>query len=720
MRILKYLLFVTLIFLPVAFRMSPAFGEEKKPEQDKKAVKEAQKRKVSDLPAAYKNWLDEVHWIISDYEKEAFLSIDKDEDRDRFIKLFWENRDPTPGTEKNEFKEEHYARYAYANKYYGRESPMPGWKTDRGRVYILLGKPEFIRKEHGSFELNPMELWQYARYKGYGLPGSLYFIFFQEKGAGGYRLYSPLQDGVAALFNSQKANVNQTEEYLLEHLRTTISPDIAYAAVSSIPTEGGDPRQFTTGTISTEVVFAKLQNARNYDLRKRKYVDDFIHDRPTVQVYTSIDSGGIRDGVYWFEAPNGHFYIDYAIEFEPDKLDMGSYDDYYTSLTIDGSIATPEKVMVDEIAGSHEIRLNPQQFGQIKNLPFQYQGRKPIAPGKFGATLIINNNVSRRSITFVHDIEIPDLETATTPYITPVLPIRNVEAALDQGKKIRPFQFEDKVFTPNLPAKYAVGGMLKVYHQVIFPVKFEVPAAGLELKYLIYKGDQVEREAVEPLHVSAEDLVGNAVGIQKEVPLASLSFGEKKLIVELRHLDKVITRSPALSFSVEPEVHQGVWKYSVGLPLYDSPYHDFTLAQQLIRLKKPEEAFALMEEAHKKNPDSLEIRLQLMRAALKAANYSKVLELGNPAEVKNPRNKDLLWLMGWAFYSQEKFPDAVRFFERLRMEDSNKIEVLNLLADIYYRMDERSKSLERLKQSIALKPDQKDLLELKKRIESNQ
>jgi tetratricopeptide (TPR) repeat protein len=88
-------------------------------------------------------------------------------------------------------------------------------------------------------------------------------------------------------------------------------------------------------------------------------------------------------------------------------------------------------------------------------------------------------------------------------------------------------------------------------------------------------------------------------------------------------------------------------------------------------------------------------------------------------EVKNPRNKELLWLMGWAYYGMQKYDDSVKFFERLRIEEPQKVEVINLLADIYYRMDQKQKSLERIQESLALKPDQQDIMELKKKVESN-
>jgi GWxTD domain-containing protein len=122
------------------------------------------------LPAAYQNWLDEdVRWIISDDERNAFEKLTDQSERDRFIEQFWLRRDPTPGTAKNQFKEEHYRRIAYSNVHFA--SQVKGSLTDRGRIYILYGPPDAVQshKTNGVSE----EIWHYdafstpGRFVGY-------------------------------------------------------------------------------------------------------------------------------------------------------------------------------------------------------------------------------------------------------------------------------------------------------------------------------------------------------------------------------------------------------------------------------------------------------------------------------------------------------------------------------------------------------------------------
>ena len=676
----------------------------------------AEDKKKFPLNAEHQKWFDVVYWILSDYEKDAFMAIEKVEDRNRFIDMFWENRDPTPGTRQNEFQEEHIVRFEHANKFYGRETAMPGWKTDRGRIYILMGKPDYTKRIPGSMDCVPMEMWHYVGYRGYGVPSSIYLLFYQKDNIPPYRLYSPLSDGIAELFIQRQRLANKPPGEYYQMLRENIDPEIAHASISSIPSEGADPGMSAT-SVSTEVILAKIENAANYDLpKKRRFVDDFLKDRPSVQVYYSIGTEGIHDGLYWFQAPTGDYYIDYSVEYAADKLDMGSYDNYYTSLSVDGLITAPDKTEVEQIVSTHEIKVTNEQFEKIKSMPFQFQGRRPLIPGKYDLTLILANNVSRKSATFVETIDIPDLTKQSTPIISPILPVRSIEGA-PKDTKVRPFQFGGKILIPNLPARFWQSKPMLFYHQVIFPDTFAT-ASELKLHYLVKVGDSVEAEFTEPISIPSNQLAGNYIEIQKDIPMNSLSIGVKTLTAELRQNDKTIARTQPLTFTVSTDELPAVWKFAVALPAFDSGYHNYLLAQQLLRLKKPTEARVLLETAHQKDPDNSEITYQLMKAAIQEKNYDKVIELGTPMEVKNPRNTQVLWLMGWAYYYAQKYNDALRMFERYRMEEPKKVEALNMLADIYFKLDQPAKSLERVEQSLALRPNQKDILELKKKLQT--
>ncbi|MCJ7487188.1 MAG: GWxTD domain-containing protein [Candidatus Aminicenantes bacterium] len=144
------------------------------------------------LPEPYKKWLDEeVVYIITSHERDVFLSLQADKERDIFVEAFWKHRDPEPATPKNEFEEEHYRRLNYANATFGRSTPLPGWKTDRGRIHILLGPPKNIEQYTNVNGVHPVEIWFYLGDPELGLPTGFNVIFFKRDGAGDYILYSP-------------------------------------------------------------------------------------------------------------------------------------------------------------------------------------------------------------------------------------------------------------------------------------------------------------------------------------------------------------------------------------------------------------------------------------------------------------------------------------------------------------------------------------------------
>src|ERR1700675_1905830 len=155
------------------------------PEKQRKANAKALKIELS---KTYRKWLDEdVRWIITDEERSAFMQLSNDEERDQFIEAFWQRRDPTPDTEENEFKEEHYRRIAYANEHYA--AGIPGWKTDRGRTYIVFGPADEIEShpsggsyerpmEEGGGETStfPFETWRYRYLEGIGQEVMIEFV----------------------------------------------------------------------------------------------------------------------------------------------------------------------------------------------------------------------------------------------------------------------------------------------------------------------------------------------------------------------------------------------------------------------------------------------------------------------------------------------------------------------------------------------------------------
>ena len=159
----------------------------KRPLSDKEK-KANEKRFKQEVSGSYKKWLDEdVRWIITDEERSAFRQLSNDEERDQFIEAFWQRRDPTPDTIENEFKEEHYRRIAYSNEHFA--AGIPGWKTDRGRMYIMYGPADEVESHPsggtyerpmeeggGSTSTYPFEDWRYRYIEGIGQEVIIEFV----------------------------------------------------------------------------------------------------------------------------------------------------------------------------------------------------------------------------------------------------------------------------------------------------------------------------------------------------------------------------------------------------------------------------------------------------------------------------------------------------------------------------------------------------------------
>ena len=147
---------------------------------------QTQSTTVGILPKPYQKWIDEdVRYLITDQERADFDKLATDRQRDKFVEAFWKRRDPCPGSEENEFKAEHYRRLAYANEQFA--ASVPGWKTDRGRIYVIYGPPDQREQNPGQGDIDlpagtldkgqyPSETWHYKFLHSLGRDVSFEFV----------------------------------------------------------------------------------------------------------------------------------------------------------------------------------------------------------------------------------------------------------------------------------------------------------------------------------------------------------------------------------------------------------------------------------------------------------------------------------------------------------------------------------------------------------------
>ena len=213
----------------IAAIAQPPGNEKRKPSEDPTSNPRTVK---PELKEAYKKWLNnDVKYIITKDEERAFKALVTDEERENFIENFWRRRDPNPDTEENEFREQYYERIAYANEHFS--SGIPGWRTDRGRIYIAWGKPDSIETHPtgggyerpsweggGSTTTYPFEVWWYRHLDGVG--DGIEIEFVDPTGTGEYRLARDAHEK-DALRNVPGAGLTTAEQLGLSNKADRIS-----------------------------------------------------------------------------------------------------------------------------------------------------------------------------------------------------------------------------------------------------------------------------------------------------------------------------------------------------------------------------------------------------------------------------------------------------------------------------------------------------------------
>jgi GWxTD domain-containing protein len=217
---LRSTLILALVALALAAPVTFA-QKDKKKSSDTQDVMERPRKQREEVKKVYREWPEkDVAYIITDAERSAFKKLVTDEEREQFIEAFWQRRDLDPDTDENEYKEQYYERIAYANEHYA--SGIPGWKTDRGRIYITFGKPDSVESHPaggaydrpsyhggGSTTTYPFEVWFYRYLEGIG--SGIEIEFVDPTGTGEYRIArSPDEKDALAMVPGAGLTLNES------------------------------------------------------------------------------------------------------------------------------------------------------------------------------------------------------------------------------------------------------------------------------------------------------------------------------------------------------------------------------------------------------------------------------------------------------------------------------------------------------------------------------
>ncbi|NPV84280.1 MAG: GWxTD domain-containing protein, partial [Candidatus Aminicenantes bacterium] len=308
------------------------------------AVSAGQKQSdiIKGLNPKYQDWLKLVNYIILPQEKDVFLKLNNDRERDLFIETFWKMRDPTPGTPENEYKEEIIKRFNYVNKTFRRGSTREGWQTDMGKIYMILGAPESIERFEGVNGIVPCQAWTYHGDPEKGLPPVFIFIFFQRHGSIEYKLYDPLIDGPASLLQDKRGLDGLTYEELYEKI-LEIAPTLANTAISLIP---GEFSYDYSPSPRYNLILADILDSPKKDVNP-SYATHFLNYKGVVSteyLTNFVDSESMAEVI--LDPVTGLNFVHFTVA--PKSVSVDYYEprsQYYVPFQMDVSLRSNDKIV---------------------------------------------------------------------------------------------------------------------------------------------------------------------------------------------------------------------------------------------------------------------------------------------------------------------------------------------------------------------------------------
>jgi GWxTD domain-containing protein len=543
-----------LLTLPVAGGQTPApDANAQTPQQNQKLSKDQKqkmKRTYKELDNSFKTWLNEdVVYIISPEERSAFLQLSTNEEREQFIEQFWLRRSSNPDMPDNDFKEEHYRRIAYANEHYA--SGIPGWKTDRGRIYIIWGAPDEIESHPtggtydrpmeeggGSTTTFPWERWRYRYLEG--IQENVELEFVDPSGSGEYHLTMDPSEKDALLY-VPGAGLTMMESMGLASKTDRFTRSDGTHLGTSL---GGEPASLNEFTRLE--LYAKVQRPPEV-----KYKD----------LEALVTSRMVRDQVKFnyrtdfLKVTADTVLVPITVQVPNNQLQFKDKDGVYSAeLNIFGRVSTLTGRIVqtfeDPVTRDYPETLYKQAMKQFSI----YQKALPLRPGLYRMDVVIKD-VNSGNVGAVNTrLAVPRYEDEKLEASTLILAdqIEHVPA-----KQIGTGQFvlgSSKV-RPRLDADFTTADKLGIYMQ-IYNLKGDdkTHKSNASLVYTVKKADQ---QVMQFKETSADmKQTGDQITVERLLPLATLAPGKYTLEVTATDLLANATISRSAEFTVKNPVEQ--------------------------------------------------------------------------------------------------------------------------------------------------------------------
>jgi len=499
-----------------------------------------QKRKSEEGSRAmyYKKWLQEdVTYIISEEEKKVFKDLQTDEEKENFIEQFWVRRDPDPRTSENEFKEEHYRRVAYANERFA--SGIPGWKTDRGRIYITFGPPAEIESHPSGGSYNreiwegggttstfPFERWRYRHIDGIG--DDIEIEFVDKSMSGEYRMaMSP--DEKDALMFVPNAGLTWNEEMGLSK-----KEDRPYFN----PSAANNP---STGYMrAKDMPFARMEQYFNLQRPPQIKFEDLKSIVTTNITYNQLPYQLRAD---FIRLSPDKVLVPITVELENKNLQFKKELDFNrAAVNVYGIITGLTGRIMAEFEHVISTEYTDQYFEQGTKNRSIYQKIVSLPPGqRFKLDLVLKDINSGNVGVISRGLVVPKYDNAALQASSVILansvqPVPTATDALEQ------FVIGDLKIQPNVKSEYVRGQNLIPYLQVYNATLDQTSLKpSIEVRYALKSGGKVLEELTDLAGDSVQFFSGQRVVVLGKIPLKEIQPG--KYTLEVAVLDKVSNRS---------------------------------------------------------------------------------------------------------------------------------------------------------------------------------
>ena len=510
-----------------------------------------QKLGGEELDKALDTWFNNyVRYIITEGEKNQWKALKTQQDKLAFIEFFWQLRDQDPKTEENEYRKEYMRRWAYVNKNF--TAGKPGWKTDRGRIYLMLGEPS--QKETNPFGRNaserPSETWYYNNLQNQNLDAQISISFVDFLGYGDYEIVSNLDQ--TARFNSAFGiSFNALDAYALRR-------------AGEIREETGPTDIISTMWDEAKIRHPEQLSMRLFDLQRElrevAKVPQLMIRPIKEKVQTHIVSGnfnfGINAGIY--KGGAGRAFVPVTV-----AIPLGKVSYNYDNSTRLYKINAFARIRSEQEFKSHEEKLqikvpvNPEENNKPEAIGnYLYQFSFLVPPGEYDLQVTLRDEIAqtvgyikKKIIVDNFDtkgLQISDIQVADL--ITPIPENSSINDAM-----ARPFQFSNRKVIPNVQAEIPVQqeNFYLYWHVYNFAMEPETGLGKLKLRYFLYRDGKLFSKTPESL---IQKKFADKTSIETKFVTGAFGPGDYKVVAAIEDVISGEKLRGEVSFKILPPV----------------------------------------------------------------------------------------------------------------------------------------------------------------------